>query len=396
MSGLLIIGVDGGATKVSAWQVIFDDKRRVFSLGKINAEKKYGEIAGFIDGFKPVNIQTQLAERDADNINPTADEKQQEAVYVEACALVIEEVAKLTGKQKVLVGLGMPGLKTDDKRGIAVVANGPRMINYSNMLEQRLKTADLELIAPVHHIGSDADYCGIGENYSNQGIFKECENAYYLGGGTGVADALKLKNQLLPFDAAKEWLAKTWEMQSENGKSLERFCSAGGIQSLYSELSGIDVSTLNSQQIYPLQIAEKATQDDPAAMETMKQVVSNLSKLLFSRITTLNAGWQNDFTFMNPNRPALSDTHDYKGLVFEKIILGQRLGDLYNSAQGLKTLQEPLLVQLQNMIVHSAVLDNPAIEYYKELDGIITTSRLREAPALGAGIDAFFSWQDFQ
>ncbi|MCB0283681.1 MAG: ROK family protein [Calditrichae bacterium] len=396
MSNILIIGVDGGATKVSAWEVVFDDKKRVFSMGKNHAEKKYSEITGFVANFQPVNIQQQLKERDENNINPNSEEKQQESVYVQACADVIHQVAAASEKSRILVGIGMPGLKTDDKRGIAVVANGPRMINYSDLLERLLRDSNLEMIAPVHHLGSDADYCGIGENYSDQGIFKDCENAYYLGGGTGVADALKLKGQLLPFDATKDWIAKTWEMKSSNGKSLERFCSAGGIQSVYSELSGVEVSELNKRQIYPLQIAALSLDAEDAAVKTMNQLVSNLGDLFISRITTLYSGWNNEFEFMNPNRPALSSTHEYKGMVFEKIILGQRLGDLYISEQGVKSLQEPLIAKIKSWISETNILDMQAKEHYNKIDSIIVTSKLREAPALGAGIDAFFSWQDFQ
>ena len=94
MNKLLIVGVDGGATKVSAWEVKFNDKTRVFSLGSLNAEKKYSEIHGFIENFKPVDIQTQLKDRDSGNISPSPYEQQQEEVYVKSCALVIEEIAK--------------------------------------------------------------------------------------------------------------------------------------------------------------------------------------------------------------------------------------------------------------------------------------------------------------
>ena len=68
--------------------------------------------------------------------------------------------------------------------------------------------------------------------------FEDVENAYYLGGGTGAADALKLHGKLISFDKCKNWIAKTWEMSDKNGKSMEIYCSANGIQSIYGDLAG--------------------------------------------------------------------------------------------------------------------------------------------------------------
>jgi len=391
MTKLLIIGIDGGATKVSAWETIFDNQEKCFSLGQFNAEKKYSEVPGYIVNFTPVDVKIQLEERDLSPIPITTEETQQETVFVEACANVIEKIVEQKGTNQVLIGLGMPGLKTDDKRGIAVVANGPRMINYSDLLEQRLESVNIELISPIHHLGSDADYCGIGENYSDTGAFKDFNNVYYLGGGTGVADALKLDGQLIPLDNTKEWLAKTWEMKSDEGISLERYCSANGIQSVYAGLSKKNVSDLNNDGIFPPQIANLALEGDKFALETFKTLVEKLSLIFYSRITTLFCGWQNDFTFMNPNRPSLSTDHQYLGKYFDKLVIGQRLGDLYKAENSLEIFKTPLLKSLKSLIVNSTALDTSAKEYYEGIEQIITVSKLREATALGAGIDAFFS-----
>ncbi|MDX1286416.1 MAG: hypothetical protein R3182_15475 [Draconibacterium sp.] len=248
----LLIGIDGGATKVSAWEILFDENSATFSLGRANSTISYRKIDGYIPDFTPVDINVQLNDRFAE-INPTSEEKQQAAVYVEACAQAIKGLSSTKGNSNVLVGIGMPGLKTEDNRGIAVVANGPRMINYSDKLEQRLKELNINLLSPINHLGSDADYCGIGENYSEEGIFRTCENAYYLGGGTGVADAMKLDGELVTFDNAREWMAKTWEMKSIEGLPLERVTSVSGIQKTFAELSGKSVKELTEKGIFPLQ-----------------------------------------------------------------------------------------------------------------------------------------------
>jgi len=362
-----LIGVDGGATKVSAWEVQFDPRQNIFSMGKINAHKSYLNIPGYIKDFKPVDVPTQLQQRDIGSIQPSEDEIQQEAVYVEACALVIKEIAKQSDCDKVVVGIGMPGLKTEDKRGIAVVANGPRMLKYSNLLEERLKLAGLQFASPIYHLGSDADYCGIGENFAANGAFRQVSNAYYLGGGTGVADAMKMNDELVPFDQTKEWMAKSWEMKSEDGRSLERFASAGGIQSIYAEFSRQSIESLNEKQIYPLQISEQAFNGDKDSIHTFELVIEQLSLLVYERISTLDCGWQGIFKFMNENRPVLDATHAHRGKVFEKIIIGQRLGELMKSEHGRKTLFNPFIKRLGELIDTSDVIDSNAKQHYANL-----------------------------
>lgn len=389
----LLLGIDGGATKVSGWEVLYDEHINSFTIGNQHAQKAYSDIPGYMPEFKPVELPIQLQERDAGAINPTAEEEQQAAVYVEACARVIESLVEQSGKDKILAGLGMPGLKTVDKRGIGVVANGPRMVNYSDLLEKRLALKEIKFISPIAHLGSDADYCGIGENYSTQGLFKNIKNGYYLGGGTGAADALKLNGHLFPFDEIKDWMAKCWEMKSEDGRSLERFASASGIQSVYADFSSIELADLNAKQLYPPQIAGLAAQGDKNAAETYRLIVKNLALLIYERITTLYAGWQDIFEFVNPAKPNLQGNHPFTGTLLEEIIIGQRLGDLLESKDGRVIIKTPLIEELSGLIQKSQVLDDAAKEHYSKTDKILVNSLLREAPALGAGIDAFFNYK---
>lgn len=386
----LLIGVDGGATKVSAWEVDYEKSNNTFSLGNAHASISYRDIDGYISNFTPVEINTQLAERN-NIIQPTDDEAQQSSVYSKACAKAIMEIVNQAGHKPVLIGLGMPGLKTDDKRGIAVVANGPRMINYSDELEHDLVQAGIPLAAPVSHLGSDADYCGIGENYANEGLFRTSENAYYLGGGTGVADAMKIDGKLLAFDHAKAWIAKTWEMKSAEELPLEQVTAVGGIQKTYAGIAGTSVEELNDKGVYPLQIAELANRGDDFALQTYDIVNSNLARLIYERLVTLNVGWQHLFEFVNPNKPQPENKHPYLGNLFDKIVIGQRLGDLFDSSSGSKVVKAPVLRQLNELIQHSKFLSPQVKDYYSNLSEIIKTSKLREAPALGAGIDAYFS-----
>ena len=44
MQDILLIGIDGGATKVSGWQVISDKDNGTFELGDSSSSKSYKEI----------------------------------------------------------------------------------------------------------------------------------------------------------------------------------------------------------------------------------------------------------------------------------------------------------------------------------------------------------------
>jgi len=390
-----LIGIDGGATKVSGWIIDLDEEHIQFNLSDINYQAKYSDFEEYNPQFKPVNIQTQLKEM-GETINLTDEEIQQGATYIKACATAIERLAELNKDIPVLVGIGMPGLKTKDKRGLSAVANGPRIPEYCDKIEQILSKKGIQLLLPIAHIGSDADYCGIGENYAEGGGFQNILNGYYLGGGTGAADALKLNGNLVPLDNTKPWLAKTWEMKNDLEISMEKYASASGIQFIYSTKCGSSVEELNQNNIYPPQIAEKALSGDTSAIETFKEISKYLALLFYERITSLNCGTQNLFSFVNPNRDKLSETHEFREKTFERIVVGQRLSDLMGSKVGNEVLTKPLVRSLSDLIDQSDFLSDNVKSYYLHDSKIknerLFLSGLREAPAIGAGIDAYLNY----
>lgn len=391
-----LIGIDGGATKASGWIVNFQQNPLSFSLSEINVQTKYSDIEGFINDYQPVPVQEQLKQASEDKIILSDHEKQQGDVLIKACAQVIQKLAEKEKGKSVLVGIGMPGLKTADLRGINVVANGPRMPLYAQKVETILSQNKIKLAAPIAHLGSDADYCGIGENYAEGGGFSNVYNAYYLGGGTGAADALKLRGELVPLDKTKEWLAKTWEMKNELDISMEKYASASGIQFIYSNKSNINIDKLNKDQIFPPQIAEKALAGESAAIETYREISKYLAMLFYDRIASLYCGSQNIFSFVNPNRPALSNDHFYREDTFERIVVGQRLSDLMGSKSGNEVLTKPLAKVLSNLIDNSDCLPESVKSYYLHASKLknerLYLSKLREAPAIGAGIDAYLTY----
>ncbi|MBA7568940.1 hypothetical protein ES708_10677 [subsurface metagenome] len=393
MKNILLIGIDGGATKVSGWVINYQEQTQLFQISDINLQKKYSDYPDFNPGYTPVDIKTQLDEMNKE-IHLTREEKKQGDVYMKTAADVIIGLLKKFPEKKALIGIGMPGLKTADKRGISAIANGPRMPGYSEFIELKIKEENLTPGAPIAHLGSDADYCGLGEEYSADGLFKDVQNAYYLGGGTGVADALKLEGKLIPFDQAKSWIAKAWEMLCDTGISFERYASASGIQFIYSHYSNIPVEELNNNHIYPPQILEKALSDDKAAIDTINDVSIYIATLIYERITTIYSGWFGLFSFVNPARELTEKDHKYRGVLLDRIIIGQRLGDLLDDSKQTPLLWSRIIERLSELFSKSN--DNRLKKKYLQngrfREDFIAISRLREAPAIGAGVDAWITY----
>ena len=393
MKDILLIGIDGGATKVSGWVINYQEQTQLFQISDINLQKKYSDYPDFNPGYTPVDIKTQLDEMNKE-INIASEEKKQGNVYMKTTADVIIGLLKKFPEKKALIGIGMPGLKTADKRGISAIANGPRMPGYSEFIELRIKEENLTLGAPIAHLGSDADYCGLGEEYSADGLFKDVQNAYYLGGGTGVADALKLKGDLIPFDQTKSWIAKAWEMLNDTGISFERYASASGIQFIYSRYSNIPVKELNNNHIYPPQILEKALSDDKAAIDTINDVSIYIATLIYERITTIYSGWFGLFSFINPARELTEKDHKYRGVLLDRIIIGQRLGDLLDDSKQTPLLWSMIIERLSELFSKNKNnrLKKKYLQNGRFREDFIAISRLREAPAIGAGVDAWITY----
>lgn len=395
---ILLIGVDGGATKASAWQVEHDEKNNAFKLSDIHSSLKYSEDDNFQPEFEPVAVPIQFQEKSADNLQILPAEARQGRSYTNSCADAVINIARNYPQKKVLLGIGMPGLKTPDLRGIDVIANGPRMPRYADNVEARLNANNINLLCPVFHLGSDADYCGIGEKYADGGSFTDVENAYYLGGGTGAADALVLRRELVPFDRLKTIIAKTWELKSDQDLSFERYASASGLQFIYSNYSGKSIQDLNTDKIYSPQIADRALSGDQAAVKTFADIAEYLSLLLYERIETLYCGWQQRLGFMNESKTLDASDDSYHGTLLDRIVIGQRLADLLRSRTGNELLAKPIISLLSKRINASTSLDEKAKTHYLHgatlRDERLRLSPLREAPALGAGIDAFLTWKN--
>jgi len=384
-SGVLLIGADGGATEVKTHAVACDDLKQPtsFSLRPEAASRVYIHAKG----FKPVSVAEQFAQREAGRAELSRQEIAQGRLWTAAAAEAIVETAGQCGAKCVLVGMGMPGLKTPDGRGIDVINNGPRIPDYLDQLEKLLSSEGLALAAPIAELGSDADYCGLGEEYAEDGWFRDVENAYYVGCGTGVADALKLHGRVTPFDEASTWIQKSWQMSSAFGATFEKLVSAKSLNQVYENLVE-DQSNEEKARRFP----ERAALDGcPIAKCWLDAAALVLAELVFERIWTIKRG-----RAVLPHRgeayAKLVLSHKYRGTLLERVIIGQRLGQVYADGAYRAVFGGRVDCYLAEMIQGGG--DDEMLARYLEgmegrlKPGFIVGSKLRAAPALGAAAAA--------
>ena len=386
----IIIGIDGGGSKVSAG-IIESKDISTFTIKSLS-QQYYNERSEFNSDFSPVAMDVQLNEYNTEEYNVTNDEVLQGKAIIESFH---NSIINLNIDKPILMGIGMVGLKTKDLRGIGAIANGPRIPNFCIQLEDALHKSNIHLHKPIQYIGSDADNCGIGEEYGKDGLFKDIQNGYYIGGGTGTADALKLKNELIPFDSISSWIAKSWEILNENNISMEQYTSLKGIQSIYSNYSEIPINELCNESIYANEIFSRALKNEQAALLTCADITKYMSTLIVERVETIFSGWQNKFGLLNPKHSLLINNHPYKNNLLERIIIGQGLGKLFHLSKNTPLLWDPLHNNIYDMIQKSRVLPSEAKKFLFEngtlKKGFIMTSNLDNSALLGAGITAIYS-----
>ena len=386
----IIIGIDGGGSKVSAG-IIESKDISTFTIKSLS-QQYYNERSEFNSDFSPVAMDVQLNEYNTEEYNVTNDEVLQGKAIIESFH---NSIINLNIDKPILMGIGMVGLKTKDLRGIGAIANGPRIPNFCIQLEDALHKSNIHLHKPIQYIGSDADNCGIGEEYGKDGLFKDIQNGYYIGGGTGTADALKLKNELIPFDSISSWIAKSWEILNENNISMEQYTSLKGIQSIYSNYSEIPINELCNESIYANEIFSRALKNEQAALLTCADITKYMSTLIVERVETIFSGWQNKFGLLNPKHSLLINNHPYKNNLLERIIIGQGLGKLFHLSKNTPLLWDPLHNNIYDMIQKSRVLPSEAKKFLFEngtlKKGFIMTSNLDNSALLGAGVTAIYS-----
>ncbi len=320
----LLIGVDGGATEVKAHAIVVAADGLV--PGAEQAAFRYEQVAG----FAPIPMSDQLVEREGGRVAISALERDQGERWIDALAHAIESVAASAKRADVLVGVCMPGLKSRDGRGIDAMRNGPRVLDLLDRLEARLAHAGLVLAAPITRIASDGDACGHGEEASATGGFRRVRNAYYVGGGTGLAECFKLDGRVTGLDELAGKIEKGWALKSSIRRSYEDHISVRGINARWVELGGDPNS--KPESAWPRQIA---------AIQALSEAVVYLDEILRARIDALRKA----------GLPSV-----------ERFVVGQRLGAI---------LASPELASLRASAEGACPIE-------------FRISTLRAAPAIGA------------
>jgi predicted NBD/HSP70 family sugar kinase len=330
-----------------------------------------------------------LAQRDAGAIDISSTERLQGVMWVHAACDAVAEVvrsARGKGNAKVLIGLGMPGLKTPNRRGIAVINNGPRIPDYLEQFETRLAELKIDLLAPVFGMGSDADFCGLGEEHAADGMFRDVDNAYYVGCGTGIADALKLHGKLVTFDDARDWIQKAWQIPSALGPTFEKLISAKAMNDCYDRMLGNDAL---GEERYP---EIDAAAGHPIAITLLDMTALVLAELTFERIETIYNG-RAEQAHRGAAYLALEENHPYRETWLDRVVVGQRLGMICRNNQYRSYFRDRLKAHLAARIHESG--DTEMRRHYLVgnalKSGFVRASRLRAAPAMGAGIAAMQS-----
>jgi len=399
LDDILLIGIDGGATEVKAHQVDWTGPKEAgrveaaggppgdvclgtFHLGRGAASRKYDSLPDFM----PVPVSDQFAQRETGRICLTDCERRQGCQWIDAAVDAVDEVCTQTARRRTLIGMGMPGLKTADGRGIEVINNGPRIPDFLPHFETRLANCGIELAAPVAALGSDADYCGLGEMHAESGLLRDIENAYYAGAGTGVADAMVLAGRLVPFDAAKPWIQKAWQFPSAVGPTFEKLISASSLNTLYHGLAP------NRTEAFP---ESDAAAGHPLALATLQMAAGVLSELLFERLWTIARG-RATLAHRGAAYLALKEKHPYSGTMLERLILGQRLGAVFADQRYQAVFADPLRACLAAMIRASGdgELIARTLDHENLKLGFLLGSTLRAAPAIGAAVAAVAVWEE--
>ena len=291
MNNPLLLGLDGGATKILAQTCTIDPRSSLIISKEEYHESNYRDSHKFNSGFIPIDLARQKKEAKKNNYSFSDQEINQSVSVIETIIKVIESSAKEKTISK--VGLCFPGIKTANYDGISIMANGPRNINMLSMINKMLKPK-LDNSISIKTIYDDSECCVIGEWKSSIGKLRDCKNAIYVGGGTGIADGIILNNKIVDKD-----IERSWELIMPSGESVEQCLSLGGM-----------LSQWNKEKEKPIK----------AIVSLFDQAVSgnNFANSIIEKA-------EKAFAFLIERRMEFFQSHNSKP---EKIVIGQRLGNL--------------------------------------------------------------------
>jgi len=291
MNNPLLLGLDGGATKILLQTSTIDPRSSLIIPIDQYHESNYRDSHKFDSGFIPIDLAQQKKEAKENNYSFSEQEINQSASVIDTIVKVIESSAK--EKKISMVGLCFPGIKTANYDGISIMANGPRNINMLSMINKMLKP-ELDNKISIKTIYDDSECCVIGEWKSSIGNLRDCKNAIYVGGGTGIADGIILNNKIVDKD-----IERSWELIMPSGESVEQCLSLGGMLSQWNKEKEKSIKAIIS-------LFDHAVSGDSFANNIIEKAAKAFSFLIERRIEF--------FQSLNV-KP-------------EKIVIGQRLGNI--------------------------------------------------------------------
>ena len=147
-------------------------------------------------------------------------------------------------------------------------------------------------ISEIDSLYHDSDCCIFGEWKSSIGKLINCNNATYVGSGTGIADGILMDGSLVDFNLRDD-VKRSWELFMLDGNSVESHLSSKGM---------IDQWNLSSQK-------------QVGSLDQL--ILNNNSHQIFQKAA-------NAFSFLIKDRVKFFSRN---GSNVEKIIIGQRLGE---------------------------------------------------------------------
>ncbi len=374
----LLVGVDGGATEVKVHEILILEREEGvrLDLGHASASILYDRSVL----FTPVPMAQQLLEEQRGEVQLSSEELEEGRLVLDAFLRSIGSVAEQAGRKRLRIGVCLPGLKSADGRGVVVMRNGPRLPEFLAQLEAGLSGAGLELSAPILPLLSDGEACAHGENLGLEGLFVGVQNAYYLGGGTGLAEACKIEGEVVDLSALRPWMRKAWQMEDAHGNSYEDLASARGMNEHYALRRG--VAPVPGAEVYP---EERVARGDPDAEAVLRAAGDTLARLVFARIRACATAERlpRADRAERPGRPAVKLK---PGTVLERVVIGQQLGRLFADPALARVLREPLEERLAQLL--TSAKDPFLAQHYlvgRALrPGLVVASLLRAAPAIGA------------
>jgi len=295
MSKASLLGIDGGATKVLAQICEFDPISSLITPNGKHTEYSYHESNNFEPSFKPTRLLHQQKEAKKNKYKFSKDEIKQSSSIIDTIVKII--LSSVKNNKTSHVGLCFPGIKTANCDGISVMANGPRNIDMLSQLNQNIRSK-LDYRLSIKTIYDDSECCVIGEKKSSTGKLKNCNNAIYIGGGTGIADGLILNNKLIDLKN-NSGIKRSWELVMPEGETIEQCLSLGGMLSNWNKKKKGSPKDI-------LSLFEHAASGDNIANGILKKATNAFMYLIKDRT---------NFFYSQNAKP-------------EKIVIGQRLGKL--------------------------------------------------------------------